>query len=177
MKNELYEIMKDDLDLYNGLIKTLKEFFDKDAYLIDKDIHEQTISSKIACYLSKNLSEYLANHNLNIDCEYNKKWWDPKEKDWSLIRPDIIIHQRNFNGVAYNFIVFELKKIKWLSNKDNEKLKFFTKKDWEFWYKYWIWLSNFNFNKEKKSVRISIFIGWNLVWVFEFNDNNEIIKI
>jgi len=216
---------KIDENLFTSLRNSLKLFFDKDNFLIKEWIHEQAISSKITCYLEKNLEKFLEEEWLNIDCEYNKIWKDPKEfeaifssiiwddfnvfdlkwknicKHWRIIldwdnnyvlalieewwdiviweklnstkivleskwiRPDIIIHNRGNN--INNFCIFEIKKWK-LDEKDILKLKWFTYKNLNFWYKYWIWLSNF----KSDVVDILLYKEWKKIWEYTFKNNN-----
>ncbi len=82
-----------------------------------------------------------------------------KENEFFLfqkrVRPDIIIHNRWDN--SNNLCVFEIKKNK-LEDIDILKLKWLTDKKLNFWYNYWIWLSEFNY-KEKR-VRITLYINW-----------------
>ncbi len=187
----------------------LKKLLEKDKELLENNIHEQSISHRIACYLENEIKDFLEKNSYSIDVEYNKIWKDPKEfkeimwewewieykvikKKWKKIcefwkvflnvnnycfwlieewqsvfiwkikkdktieiqskwiRPDIIIHRRWENNEDDNFCVIEIKKWE-LSNEDILKLKWFTNKKFNFWYKYWIWISdlnwkNFNFN-------------------------------
>lgn len=82
-----------------------------------------------------------------------------EDSNWEItkssknIRPDIIIHHRIDNKC--NLCVFEIKKEK-LSDTDILKLKWFTNKKLNFWYDYWIWLSEFT----ETSVCLSLFINW-----------------
>lgn len=225
----------DNQNLANWIIFSLNKLFENDSILLENNVHEQSFSNKIACYLTSNMSNYLDKNKLNIDCEYNKAWKDLKEfkniisefiwweyivkdkkgkkniviyRKWKIIysikkyclcsikelnneshkliiwkikwdeiiietqsiRPDIIIHERLYDN---NLCVFEIKK--WiLSEKDILKLKWFTYKNLNFWYDYWIWLSEFDITK--KTVKIDIFIDWENKYseVFSLNQNKDI---
>lgn len=72
--------------------------------------------------------------DLNIDVEYNKNGYDPKEyyaitgEDVYKARPDLIIHKRGCN--SHNLLYIEFKHNKNHSNlsRDFEKIKAFTSK-------------------------------------------------
>lgn len=46
--------------------KAVYKLFKEDLYLLQNDLHERTISHKLACYLQAEFP------NLHVDCEYNK---------------------------------------------------------------------------------------------------------
>ncbi|MDO9325889.1 MAG: hypothetical protein Q7T80_13150 [Methanoregula sp.] len=110
----------------------------KDVYLLENNVHERSITHKLAEYLQ------ILFPDLNVDCEYNKKGdateiltkriridHNSNEKEYSVY-PDIIIHQRHTKN---NLLIIEIKKK--ISNKtkewDIEKLKFFTEsKDYHY---------------------------------------------
>ncbi len=81
-----------------------------------------------------------------------EEWWNIViwKVDWENriivkskgVRPDIIIHERWNNK---NFCIFEIKK-KELNDEDKIKLEWFTDDKLNYWYMYWIWLSNFTIN-------------------------------
>lgn len=98
---------------FNYIEAALKKLYELDDYLIKHDVHEQTISCRLAKYLEEEIREQGSDDikDLNIDCEYNKDRDDikrfPGQKKGS-IRPDIIVHRRGNND--NNFLVIELKK-------------------------------------------------------------------
>jgi len=103
----------------NNIRKAIQIFIEKDKKLLMQvNVHEVAISHRIAVYL-----EHLF-PNLDIDCEYNKHYdGSSKQSDGAKIRPDIIIHHREYlNAVA----IFEIKKAgpnSQLGKSDIKKLK------------------------------------------------------
>ena len=152
----IFEVLKKILE------RILVEFFNKDKILLQNNSHEQAISHKLACYLEKELEDFLERNNYSVDVEYNRYWEDPKrskELDNSLIKPDIIIHRRWKNNDGDNLLVFEIKK--WVLDwSDINKLKEMTKINWSFWYEYWIWL--YNFDSSNNSCDIDIYENWEI---------------
>lgn len=103
----------------------------------------------------KYLLIYIKEKNITIIREEDK--FSLKSLKSSQIRPDIIIHKRWKNWKDDNLAVFEIKKWK-LDSKDILKLKWFTSKNLNFHYQYWVWLSNFKKNEE--TVEIGIYQNW-----------------
>ncbi len=118
-----------------------------DAFLLEHDVNERSISHKLAEYLQQLFPDY------NVDCEYNWQVDDPcykelsftseeekqfytktdeekiKDKNAHTVYPDVIIHQRGHN--RDNLLIIEMKKT---SNKDErarerDKLKLKKYKD------------------------------------------------
>ena len=117
------------------LVEALNELFERDPYLIEKDLHERSITHRLAIYLEGRFPEY------NVDCEYNgnveedsgkkyiyllkasaealgllKKDEQDKEVVERAVYPDIIVHKRGLNGPNNNLLIVEVKK----SSNDNE---------------------------------------------------------
>jgi len=93
--------------------KALRELIKNDGDLIRRDLKEECINHKLACYLEKFLNELLPNHIYSVDVEYNRNHDNPKripdkERGEKLIIPDIIIHKRESN--EFNLIAIEAKK-------------------------------------------------------------------
>ena len=113
--------------------QAVQDFINNDPELLDLSAHEQAISHRIAVYLE----QIFASEKLNVDCEYNKHFEDPKKIDTSSLnlnlckeckchscksiieikcekipkkrfRPDILLHLRGIDD--RNFIVIEVKK-------------------------------------------------------------------
>ena len=88
-----------------------------DLPLLDLDVSERALSYKLAHYMS--LSD-LIRPSLNVDCEYNRHFGDPKrlklpprkaldrEIRATTAFPDILVHERN--SPENNLVVLELKK-------------------------------------------------------------------
>lgn len=81
-----------------------------DAFLLEHDVNERSISHKLAEYLQQLFPDY------HVDCEYNRdqdvpkvimNYWDKINGRDKLVYPDIIIHKRNTDD---NLVVIEIKK-------------------------------------------------------------------
>jgi len=110
--------------IYEKVVKALQTFFIRDKYLLDKDLHEVTISHKLAEYLQYQFPD------MNVDCEYNRQV-PPDDGDnikrrsdtGEQVRPDIIVHERVSKN--NNLLVIEIKK-KDTKKEDYEKLMDYT---------------------------------------------------
>ena len=130
-------------------------FYVKDKYLIDNDIHERSMTHKLAIYLEELFNGY------DVDCEYNKNGLHIKEipdknkeiqkirnssrnKDLISVFPDIIIHKRG--DESKNLVVIEVKKDNATKNNKEEidilKLKAYTTEDLNYRYGIYINLKN-----------------------------------
>ena len=141
MFESMFEIMGEDWKVLSECLETM---LNRDKYLLEKNVHEQTLSTRLACYLSS-YYETQKWWNYNVDCEYNRNFNNPKIleniSNKNGVRPDIIIHKRWSNDD--NLLVIEIKKDSnseiWSWN-DDEKLKWFTSPDDVYQYKYWVYL-------------------------------------
>lgn len=122
----------------------LSKMLEEDRYLLERNVHEQTLSSRLACYLAQYYEEE-ERWNYNVDCEYNRNFDDCKMlkniTNTNGVRPDIIIHKRWSN--ADNLLVIEIKKAsnaEAQSWSDDEKLKWFTSSDDVYRFTYWVYL-------------------------------------
>ena len=132
-------------------------FYVKDKYLIDNDIHERSMTHKLAIYLEELFKEY------DVDCEYNKNISESKKihdieseiqkirkiekdeyKDSVVVFPDITIHKRG--NKLKNLLVIEVKKDNAIKNNKEEidilKLKAYTSKGLNYRYGIYINLKN-----------------------------------
>ena len=84
-----------------------------DVYLLENDLHERTITHKLAEYLQPLFPGW------NVDCEYNRDGHEPKRvrlrpipeqggDEGSNVFPDIIVHRRGDND--HNLLIIEAKK-------------------------------------------------------------------
>lgn len=102
---------------FDAYIKpALEKFYKNDIHLIEKDVHEQTMSARIAHYLieqidkKKKVNETIEEEfrDINVDCEYNKNIDLPKYVGAGIYIPDICVHERGKND--NNKFVIEIKK-------------------------------------------------------------------
>jgi len=119
------------------LLAAIERLFREDIFLLKYDVHEQTISHRIAVYLESHFSEH------HVDCEYNndldsetgrKQVYFPSENAISPVIPDIVVHHRGLNGPEHNLLVIELKKLPGTPSelaRDRDKLCGFTASDQE----------------------------------------------
>ena len=138
----------------------LDTFYVKDKYLIDNDIHERSMTHKLAIYLEELFNGY------DVDCEYNKNTTESKKiydvehkiqeikkdteyeyKDSIAVFPDIIIHKRG--NKLKNLLVIEVKKDNAIKNNKSKleeidifKLKAYTTEDLNYRYGIYINLKN-----------------------------------
>ncbi len=112
--------------------------FKNDAFLLENDVNERSVSHKLAEYLQKQFPDW------NVDCEYNRMKNQNNDEEYitkklklsiediksddahaKTVYPDIIIHKR---GTEHNLLVIEIKRYSNNSSKefDFQKLKAFT---------------------------------------------------
>lgn len=112
------------LDIFKS---ALTKLYKNDEFLIQNDVHEQTMANRLAMYLREDL--LLAEENgLRIDVEYNRDGVDgeiKRNKSNKQIRPDIILHERGSRGMEYrNDIIYcEIKKNSVNAKEDVNKIK------------------------------------------------------
>lgn len=136
-----------DTVLINSLKNAVEQLYEKDAYLLhsNHELHEQTVSHRLAVYLENNLrkSSIFRKNDFSVDCEYNKNGKKLKivscyscpNRDCFLlennsfekikyVRPDIIVHKRGKNFPT-NLLIVELKKEtnRNTNEKDRDKMK------------------------------------------------------
>jgi hypothetical protein len=93
----------------------LHRLLQEDRYLLENDLSERCIASRLAMYLQESLPEY------NVDVEYNRDAAEPKRLDIpegcanrqdehgrGLVVPDVVVHRRGRDGP--NILVLEVKK-------------------------------------------------------------------
>jgi len=121
----------------------LVEFLQEEYLLIENDVHERTITCRLAHRLSKEFPHHY------VDVEYNRYFSQPKKLSGRRIFPDIVVHKRNEQNA--NILAIEIKKNKNnIPNRERERLIFFTKKPTsEYNIRYCVGLY-LNFNTGKK---------------------------
>lgn len=121
------------IDLKNILKAALNEFYQNDAKcLLAVKGMEQACVFRIGLYMQNIMNKQPTLSTLNLDCEYNKCFNQPKTtpRHKRGARPDLIIHKRNLNPDKpnnENIMVIEFKGY-WNKNikSDIEKLEDFT---------------------------------------------------
>jgi hypothetical protein len=96
------------------LNRALREVEENDRYLLEFDLSERSIVSRVALYLQNEFPDF------NVDVEYNRDGATPKrlglpqgyanfnENGQVLVVPDVIVHRRGHDGP--NILVLEVKK-------------------------------------------------------------------
>lgn len=96
------------------LNNALQKVAENDRYLLEFDLSERCIASRLALYLQNEFPDF------NVDVEYNRDGATPKrlglpegyanfdENGQALVVPDVIVHRRGHDGP--NLLVLELKK-------------------------------------------------------------------
>ncbi len=118
----------------------LNEFVSEEAELLEVDVSEQAISSRLGMKLESVSQEW------NVDCEYNRDQFSIKTLKYALsengdieernVIPDVIVHRRKTND---NLLAIEVKKVSNKENrfKDEAKLKAFRE---QLGYKYTLFI-------------------------------------
>ena len=95
------------------LTNALNHLVHNDAFLLESNANERSISHRLAVYLEHEFIGW------DVDCEYNRQMRDPKRLHLNIepnnsadtvgktVFPDIIIHRR---GTSDNLLVIEIKK-------------------------------------------------------------------
>lgn len=136
--------------------EAIQNFKMTDFYLIENDVHEQSITGKIACNILR-IIEVRYNSCWNVDVEYNRNMELPKSLHGiGNVKPDILIHKRGCNNPDNiddnNLLIVEAKKN---PNKDEikediKKIKAFIYED-PYHYKYGVFISILTDSKEVKT--------------------------
>ena len=113
-------------DIERILTEAINELIQKDNYLLENDVHERTITSKMSDYIRKRILPK-DKGGWDVDAEYNRNERKPKSLQSGNVVPDIIIHRRgknNPNGIEdNNLLVLEIKKHASATEKANDETK------------------------------------------------------
>src|SRR6476661_2467922 len=96
----------------NKVVTALAEFYAHEAFLLERDLGERTLTHRLAVHLEKQFSGW------NVDCDYNRLGERtlrlPKGTMVSTddhlgksVYPDIVVHQR---GIPNNLLAIEVRK-------------------------------------------------------------------
>ena len=145
----------DQNQLKQKIKKAIEKLKEKDMFLINNDLHEITISHKLAEYLESEFKDW------DVDIEYNKKvgmgphYNTSKEisnkfdnglesgrKQRRSLRIDIIVHHRGKNDYDSNLLAIELKKVGNPSrrNMDEDALKQLTDQNGSYKYQFGLFI-------------------------------------
>ena len=113
--------------------KAIKEFYNKEIFLIENGVCERCVMYKFAQYLQEELKKYKSFEKYDLDCEYNRNKHKPKKtrRFKKGTYPDIIIHKRGENDNNLAIIECKMRRESWKREKgdivkDKEKIEDFT---------------------------------------------------
>jgi hypothetical protein len=105
----------DEEDVVTRLNNALRRLTDNDRYLLEFDLSERCIASRLALYLQNEFPEHAVDVEYNRDGAVPKRLGLPEEcanyrnpNGEALAVPDVIVHRRGPEGP--NILVLELKK-------------------------------------------------------------------
>lgn len=117
-------------DIMKELIFALRQLYQKDYSLIDRQCNERSIVFRLGIYLN----DIFEKNGFDVDCEYNRNGNNPKKLESRSRKhnyPDLIVHKRESN--QENLLIVEVKtqndKIQDHINNDIDKLKGFTSEE------------------------------------------------
>ena len=96
-----------------AVLSALRQLLSEDAYLLENDANERSISHRFGIYLQLQLPQW------HVDCEYNRDGVEPKrirflglspddeDTEGRTVFPDIVAHIRD---TRQNYLVIEIKK-------------------------------------------------------------------
>jgi hypothetical protein len=119
-----------------------------DAFLLEHDVNERSISHKLAEYLQQLFPDY------HVDCEYNRHGIGIKRlpricqnEAHERVHPDIVVHLRGIDD--FNMLVIEIKPTITLDVCDKTKLGLFTNKTGLYGYRYGLFIGFNGFHEPK----------------------------
>lgn len=147
-------------DLKKLIEDSLQEFLHEDAYLLEHDVNERTITHHWAKHIERLAKEKIEGFDWQVDVEYNRDGDLPK-KLYSIIHdiksnddkgitvyPDIIIHRRGKNNLEdsenNNLLIIEAKKDKVFSSTSDDTRKiiaFIEEPDGGYYYRYGLYVN------------------------------------
>jgi len=124
----------------NKLVAALKDFYEHEAFILEKDLGERTLTHRLAVHVERQFPGW------EVDCDYNRlgertlrlPHGTIVSTDDALgksVYPDIVVHQRD---IPNNLLAIEVRKASnhQPSEHDQHKLEALT--DPHLWFAYWI---------------------------------------
>ena len=124
------------------VVTAIREFYQHEAYLLEKDLGERTLTHRLAVHLEKQFAGW------EVDCDYDRLG----ERTLRLphgtivstddhlaksIYPDIVVHQRK---IPNNLLAIELRKASNHQPPEHDQHKLRALTDPHLWFAYWIGL-------------------------------------
>jgi hypothetical protein len=138
----------------NKIITALQEFYAREAFLLEKDLGERTLTHRLAVHCEKQFSGW------DVDCDFNRLG----ERTLRLphgtivstddhlgksVYPDIVVHQRE---IPNNLLAIEIRKAGNHQPLEHDQHKLRALTDPHLWFAYWIGL---HLSLGKKQVTMS----------------------
>jgi len=124
----------------NKVVTALQEFYAHEAFLLDKDLGERTLTHRLAVHCEKQFSGW------DVDCDFNRLG----ERTLRLphgtivstddhlgksVYPDIVVHQRE---IPNNLLAIEVRKASNHQPLEHDQHKLQALTDPHLWFAYWI---------------------------------------
>ena len=124
----------------NKVITALREFYAHEAFLLEKDLGERTLTHRLAVYVEKQFSGW------QVDCNYDRlgertlrlphgSIVSTDDHLGKSIYPDIVVHQRE---IPNNLLTIEVRKESNHQPLEHDRHKLQALTDPHVWFAYWI---------------------------------------
>ena len=124
----------------NKVITALREFYAHEAFLLEKDLGERTLTHRLAVYVEKQFSGW------QVDCNYDRlgertlrlphgSIVSTDDHLGKSIYPDIVVHQRE---IPNNLLAIEVRKESNHQPLEHDRHKLQALTDPHVWFAYWI---------------------------------------
>ena len=122
----------------NKVVTALQEFYAREAFLLDKDLGERTLTHRLAVHCEKQFSGW------DVDCEFNRlgertlrlphgSIVSTDDHLGKSVYPDIVVHQRE---IPNNLLTVEIRKASNHTALDHDQHKLMALTDPHVWFAY-----------------------------------------
>ena len=124
----------------NKLVAALKDFYEHEAFILEKDLGERTLTHRLAVHVERQFPGW------EVDCDYNRlgertlrlPHGTIVSTDDALgksVYPDIVVHQRD---IPNNLLAIEVRKASNHQPPEHDQHKLQALTDPHIWFAYWI---------------------------------------
>jgi hypothetical protein len=124
----------------NKLVTALKDFYGHEAFILEKDLGERTLTHRLAVHVERQFPGW------EVDCDYNRlgertlrlPHGTIVSTDDALgksVYPDIVVHQRD---IPNNLLAIEVRKASNHQPPEHDQHKLQALTDPHLWFAYWI---------------------------------------
>jgi hypothetical protein len=124
----------------NKVVAALKEFYAAEAYLLERDLGERTLTHRLAVYVEKQVPGW------QVDCNYDRLGErmlrmphgtiiSTDDHLGKSVYPDIVVHQRE---IPNNLLAIEVRKVSSHQPLEHDQHKLAALTDPRVWFAYWI---------------------------------------